>query len=84
MTETTNIFAILDSLIDQWCERRALTPLRHVLPVYPPGNLLTDGWHQLYDALCDVRATCRDIVSEEEMRKLIEVIIIIQNMLENR
>ena len=84
MSEETNIFAILDGLVDQWCERRALNPLRRILPAYPLTNNLTDGWQMLYDALRDVRAFCRDELNAAEQKQLGEAIVIVQNALENR
>ena len=84
MSEESNLFTILDGLIDQWCERRALNPLRGILPAYPLTNNLTDGWHMLYDALRDVRAGCRDELSAAEQQQLGEAIVIVQNALANR
>jgi hypothetical protein len=83
MSEETHLFTILDGLVDQWCERRALNPLRRILPAYPLTNNLTDGWHMLYDALRDVRACCRDELGAAERRQLGEAIVIVQNALEN-
>jgi hypothetical protein len=84
MSEETNLFTILDGLVDQWCERRALNPLRRILPAYPLTSNLTDGWHMLYDALRDVRAFCCDELSAAEQKQLAEAIVIVQNALENR
>jgi hypothetical protein len=81
MVERAEIFIIVDGLIDRWCARRAIPPLRLVLPVYPLGNPLTDGWHMLYDALRDVR---RLSLPKDEMDKVVEAILILQAMLENR
>ncbi len=84
MGEETNLFTILDGLVDQWCERRALGPLRRILPAYPFTNNLTDGWHMLYDALRDVRAFCRDDLTTAEHQQLGEAIVVVQSALENR
>jgi hypothetical protein len=78
------IFTTLDSLIDAWCERRALKPLRYVLQGYPLSSGLTDDWHQLKEALENVRAFCRSELTRDEARRLGLVIVEIQNMLENR
>lgn len=32
------------TLIDAWCERRELSALAHILPVWLGNNGLTDGW----------------------------------------
>ena len=84
MSEENNLTTILDGLIDRWCERRALNPLRRILPAYPLTNNLTDGWHMLYDALRDVRAFCRDELSAAEQQQLGAAIFIVQNVLGNR
>ena len=84
MTEQADIFVVIDGLIDSWCERRALKPLRIVLPVYPPTNFLTDGLQQLCDALRDVRAVCKDDLSADELEKVGRVIVALQRGLENR
>ena len=78
------IFKTLDQLVDQWCERRELAPLRYLLPSYPMASALTDDWHQLYESLKAVRAFCRDHLSEEEQNQIGNVIVAIQHILENR
>lgn len=83
MTEKADIFAVIDALIDRWCERRALKPLRLILTAYPP-NGLTDGWHELYNALRDVRALCRDELPEADNKDINQVVFAIQEMLEDR
>lgn len=83
MSEETGIFKIIDGLVDQ-CERRALNPLRQILPACPLTNNLTDGWHMLYEALRGVRASCRDELSAEEQQQIGEAIVIVQNALWNR
>jgi hypothetical protein len=44
----------LDRLIDGWCERRSLAPLRLVLPWWPLSSPLTDAWGDLLTALKQV------------------------------
>lgn len=82
--EAANIFISLNEMIDDWCERRALHPLRLILPAYPLHNMLTDGWAQPYDVLLDVRAFCTDVLTEEELRQINKIVVAIQSMLENR
>jgi len=84
MIEETRIFTILDGLVEQWCERRALNPLRRILPAYPLTNNLTDGWHMIYEALRDVRASCRDELSAAEQQQIGEAIVMVQNALGSR
>jgi hypothetical protein len=84
MSEISNVFTILDGLVDQWCERRALCPLRIILQGYPLPNNLTDGWHMLYEAIRSVRALCREDLTAQEQRQLGEAIVMVQSVLENR
>jgi hypothetical protein len=56
----------VSDLIDAWCQRRALRPLRYVLPHWP-HNGLTDGIAELKIALENVRAFGRgELLSDEE------------------
>lgn len=76
------ILTDLWNLADGWCERRALNPLGRLLAAYPPPNGFTDEWNQLYDALRDIRALCRDQLTDEEKKTLNNVIVAIQKMLD--
>jgi len=67
MTESSDLFRMIDQLVDRWCERRALGPLRHILPVYPLINALSDGWFELYRGLKNVKVFCKkELLPEEE------------------
>jgi hypothetical protein len=56
---------ITELLVDRWCERRALRPLRQILEAWPnPG--LTDGYGALRDALARVRSLARDDLDDAE------------------
>jgi hypothetical protein len=68
--DSQTFFETLDSLVDAWCERRALAPLRILLPAYPLTNRLTDGWELLLQALYDVRAFCLQSLPEDEMLQI--------------
>jgi hypothetical protein len=59
-------FKILDHLINGWCERRALRPLRYLLDAYPGVLAHTDQQFDLVEALKNVKALCRDDLTEEE------------------
>jgi hypothetical protein len=61
-------FKILDDLINGWCERRALRPLRYLLGAYPGVLAHTDLQFELLEALKKVRAFCRDDLTQEERR----------------
>src|ERR1700757_3568778 len=60
------LFKILDHLINGWCERRALRPLRCLLDAYPGVLAHTDQHFELVEALKKVKALCRDDLTQEE------------------
>jgi hypothetical protein len=66
MNASSELFAILDGLVDGWCERRALSPLRILLRVYPMASPLSDSWHELRGALRDLRCLREPDISESE------------------
>lgn len=55
MKSNSELFALLDNLIDGWCERRALRPLSFILRAYPMTSPLSDSWHELRGALRNLR-----------------------------
>lgn len=63
-----DLFKTLDGLIDRWCERRALKPLRYMLRAYPGVLDHTDQKFELLDALKDVKGLCRDDLMPDERR----------------
>ena len=67
MRDNAEFFASMKSLIDGWCDRRALAPLARLLPAYLAFNGLTDSWGDLLDALERVRAYCREELPEKEL-----------------
>jgi hypothetical protein len=74
-----NYTQTLDSLIDRWCERRAIRPLRYLLNAYPGPLVHTDQKFQLLEALRDIKGLCRSDLTDEEIPMLIGVL----NMLED-
>lgn len=58
------------SLVDAWCDRRALHPLRLILRGYPLVSGPTDDWAALLDSLSDVRAMCQSELPEAERRQV--------------
>ncbi len=83
MNLTESISTILDPLIDGWCGRRALRPLRNLLPYYPPPMWLSEDCFDLLNALKDTRAS-GDQVTAEERAALTKAIILMQDALEHR
>jgi hypothetical protein len=82
MASDDELFEILDGLIDGWCEKRALNPLRRILAGYPMPSMLTDSWDALYEALRDVRAFCRDELSETELELVGKAVLMVQIVLD--
>ena len=60
----------LKKLTDQWCDRRALKPLSHLLPAYLALNGLTDGYAALSEGIRDILAFAREEITEEEKAEL--------------
>jgi len=69
-----DLVKVLDTLIDRWCERRALRPLQLLFRAYPGPLVHTDQLFELLDALRDVKGLCRAQLTEEELRMLIEAL----------
>jgi hypothetical protein len=63
----------LDSLIDGWCERRAIRPLQYLLRADPRPLAHTDQQYEFLDALKDVKGLCREDLTPGERRMLNEV-----------
>ncbi len=62
----------LDTLIDRWCQRRAIRPLQLLLRAYPGPLAHADQMFELLDALKDVKGLCRADLPEEELQMVIE------------
>jgi len=60
-------FEALKDLINDWCDKRSLSPLSRVLGPYLSFNGLTYGWAELAVGLKSVRAQDRDKLTAEEM-----------------
>ena len=73
MDSSHRLFELLDGLIDGWCERRALVPLRRLLPAYPPPPLHTDQWIALFDGVRATRALGSPLLEDAEIERLAEV-----------
>ena len=74
----------LDTLIDCWCERRALRPLQLLFRAYPGPLLHTDQKFELLDAMKDVKGLCRAELPEDELRMLIEAVQSLEDSLHGR
>ena len=72
------------ALIDEWCERRALCALRHILLRYGAFNGLTDGWAELRLGLRNVRAFCQAELTEAERAQVADLIAVTDRALNGR
>lgn len=70
-----NVSERIGRLIDGWCERRALGPLRILLPGWPPPNGFTDEWQQVWAAMRHTRAMCRDDLAQNGESEEVNAII---------
>ncbi len=61
-------------MIDRWCERRELQPLRRLLNGQASINALTDGWYEMRDELRIIRAQDKAALNNDEMDVVIELI----------
>jgi hypothetical protein len=67
-----DIPSTLQTLIDRWCERRAIRPLQLLLRAYPAPLTHPHQMMELLDALKEVGGLCRGELLEEELRMVIE------------
>ena len=74
----------LDWLIDQWCERRALHPLRFLLAAYPSVLAHTDQLGDLLEKLRDVKGLCRNELTPEELTCVISAINELEDFIKKR
>lgn len=84
MRSPNELPGILDSLVTGWCGRRALGPLRYILPAYPLAWSETDECRQLLEAMKDVRGLIGESLTEDEDRNLTRAIVLLQQALEER
>jgi hypothetical protein len=61
----------MTGLLNDWCDRRAIAPLRKVLPHYPMPNGFTDELTELACALKTVRVQLGATLSSQELDRLI-------------
>ena len=71
--DLSNVHILLRQLIDSWCERRALNPLRVILPCYPLTSGLTDEWGLLSKSLKTIRVQFPNDLAAAELDQVIEL-----------
>jgi len=59
--------AAIQALIDAWCQRRGLDPLRYVLAAWPPAGNLVSEWWQVRDAFKHVHMNLADTLTADEL-----------------
>ena len=79
-----NLFKTLEGLINRWCERRALRPLRYLLRAYPEVLAHTDQQFQLLEALKSLNRLCRDHLTPEELRLVTQAHSFLEERLRKR
>jgi hypothetical protein len=71
----------MTDLLNDWCDRRAIAPLRKVLPHYPMPNGFTDELTELARALKTVRVQFGAILPTQELDKLIVLLQAVEDAL---
>ena len=64
----------LDYLIEKWCSRKQLAPLRRILNAQASINGLTDGLEEMLLELKTIRSQHADELEKKEMDIVIELI----------
>ena len=65
--------ALMAQLIDNWCARRALRPLREILSCYPRVSGLTDEWAALATCFKTIRIRFAKDLEPQELEQVIEL-----------
>jgi hypothetical protein len=74
----------LDWLIDHWCERRAIQPLKYILRAYPSVLAHTDQLGHLLEALRDAKGFCRNELTQHELDCVISSINELDNAMKQK
>jgi hypothetical protein len=78
------LYQKLDWVISHWCERKALRPLRLLLPAYPGIPVHTDQFYILLEGLRDVKGLCRTELTTDELKYVIAAINEIEDALKKQ
>ena len=81
MNSNTGLLALLDRLLEGWCERRALRPLSILLRAYPLMSPLSDDWHELRNALRSLRCLKEPDISESESEAIADCLRAVETAL---
>jgi len=77
-----NFYQNIDTLIDRWCQRRALKPLAILHPKYVTVLAHADQKFELLEALRDVKGLCRKELTTEEIELLIPALNALEDSLD--
>jgi uncharacterized protein involved in propanediol utilization len=69
--DLTNADTVMSELIDNWCARRALGPLREILLCYPRTSGLTDEWADLAACFKAIRVRLAAELTDQELEQVI-------------
>ena len=69
--DLTNADSSMAQLVDSWCARRALQPLRVILSCYPRASGLNDEWGALAVAFKTIRAQFGASLPSQELEHVI-------------
>jgi len=83
-TDELSLNQKLDWLIDQWCERKALHPLRYLLSAYPGILAHADQFGFLLERLRDVNGLRRSELAPEELARVIAAINEVEDLMKAR
>jgi hypothetical protein len=72
----------IERMIDSWCERREIVPLRWILGSAYPGLFHTDDWLSVLDALKTIKGMCRERLTPDEMTCVRNALFILQEIFE--
>jgi hypothetical protein len=76
---------MLEPLIDSWCDRREIFPLRLLLPHFPvPERALTDTWGDLLTAIRSIRARHGCELPPQELDDLVSLQHFVDSMVHRK
>jgi hypothetical protein len=73
-TDNADLFNAVQTLVEDWCDRRCLKALSWILRGYPLTSPLGDGWGDLLVALQNVRAFAQSELTDAERAAVDECI----------
>lgn len=80
---TADLAAAIDTLVDAWCDRRALGALRQILGGWPSPVRLTDDWAELRKALRNVLGVARRDLTAAEIETIQDAVAAIDDAIRN-